>query len=201
MDRWARLFGVGLVLAAAPVLSAEAEWELARDEDGIQVYLQAVPGSPYKAYRGVTTINTNLAALRAIQEDVEGACGWVHECKAQKLLKHDGAVAWTYTQFNTPWPVTPRDAVVKITTSEGVDGSLRRDLEGVPAYVEERDGFVRVTKVEGFWLLEPKGAGAVRVTYQVHTEPGGSVPSWLANRFVIEAPYDTLFDLRERAER
>ena len=201
MSWWVRLFGVGLMLAAAPVLSAEAEWRLAKDEDGIQVYLQAVPGSFYKAYRGVTTVNADLARLRALQEDVEGACGWVHECKAQKLLKHEGEVAWTYSQFNTPWPVTPRDSVVKVTTSEGADGSLRRDLEGVPSYVEQRDGFVRVTKVEGFWLMEPAGPGQVQVTYQVHTEPGGSVPSWLANKFVVEAPYNTLFELRKRAEQ
>nr|GFD50123.1 hypothetical protein [Tanacetum cinerariifolium] len=120
------------------------------------------------------------AKLRSLQEDVAGACAWVHECKTQKILKHEGDKTWTYSQFNTPWPVTPRDSVLQITTVEGADGSLTRNLLGQPTYIPEEKGFVRVTQVEGFWKLVPKGANETEVTYQVHTEPGGSVPSWLA---------------------
>lgn len=200
MGLWSRLLGIGLLLVMAPVVSADERWELAKDEQGIKVYLKSVPGSSYKAYRGVATIHADIAKIRALQEDVANACAWVHECRSQELLKHESAQAWTYTQFNTPWPVTPRDSVVRVTTREGGDGSLRRDLEGVPAYLDKRDGFIRVSKVEGFWLLEPKADGEVQATYQVHTEPGGSVPSWLANKFVVEAPFNTLQALRERAE-
>ena len=38
----------------------------------------------------------------------------------------------------------------------------------------------------------------MEVTYEVHTEPGGSVPSWLANSFVVDAPLQTLRGLRLR---
>ncbi|MGH8352275.1 MAG: START domain-containing protein, partial [Pseudomonas sp.] len=55
--------------------------------------------------------------------------------------------------------------------------------------------------VEGLWKLVPMGGGEVEVTYQVHSEPGGSVPSWLANSFVVDAPYNTLAALRARAEK
>ena len=47
----------------------------------------------------------------------------------------------------------------------------------------------------------PKGADQTEVTYQVHTEPGGSVPSWLANKFVVEAPFNTLKALKAAAEK
>ena len=35
----------------------------------------------------------------------------------------------------------------------------------------------------------------------IRGDPGGSVPSWLANRFVIDAPLETLRTLRAVAER
>jgi hypothetical protein len=35
----------------------------------------------------------------------------------------------------------------------------------------------------------------------VHTEPGGSVPSWLANKFVVDAPFNTLKALKDHAEK
>lgn len=193
-------FGVGMTVLVAAAAQGE-EWKVAKNEDGIKVSLSEVAGSQYKAYQGVTTIKASVAKLRALQEDVAGACSWVHECKSQKVLKHEGDKTWTYTQFNTPWPVTPRDSVLEITTVEGADGSLTRKLEGQPKYIPEEKGFVRVAQVDGFWKLVPKGANETEVTYQVHTEPGGSVPSWLANKFVVDAPFNTLKALTERAEK
>lgn len=192
-----------VVLGACSVMgAAQAEdWQVAKNEDGIKVSLSDVAGSKYKAYRGETVINASIAKLRALQEDVAGACSWVHECKTQKLLKHEGDQSWTYTQFNTPWPVTARDSVLHITTVQGADGSLTRQLEGAPKYIPEEQGFVRVAEVQGYWKLVPKGPNSTEVTYQVHTEPGGSVPSWLANKFVVDAPFNTLKALKARAEK
>lgn len=171
LHRMAVLCGLTVLLAA----TAQAEeWQTAKDADGIKISLSEVAGSEYKAYRGVTVMKTSMAKLRGLQEDVVGACAWIHECKSQKLLKHEGNQSWTYTQFNTPWPVTARDSVLHITTVEGADGSLTRNLEGVPAYVPEEKGFVRVAQVKGFWKLVPKGADQIEVTYQVHTEPGAA---------------------------
>lgn len=199
-----RLSGVALLCALGLLLSTTVqaeEWTLAKDEAGIRVYLKEVPGSRYKAYRGVTTIRADMARVRALQEDVSAACAWVHECSEQRLLKYAGAESWTYTRFNTPWPVTPRDSVLHIITQEAADGSLTRIMRGVPDYLPEVPGLVRVTKVEGLWKLTPKGEQGIEVIYEAHTEPGGSVPSWLANSFVVDAPYNTLEALRRLAEK
>ncbi|CAG8870941.1 hypothetical protein PS627_04208 [Pseudomonas fluorescens] len=195
--RVALLCGVGLLLA--PAVQAES-WQVVKDEQGIKVSLSEVAGSRYKAYRGVTLIKAPLARLKALQEDVSGACAWIHECKSQKLLKHEGDQSWTYTQFNTPWPVTPRDSVLHVTTVQESDGSLVRNLEGQPTYLPDEQGYVRVSQVKGFWKLVPRG-DSTEVIYQVHTEPGGSVPSWLANKFVVEAPFNTLRELKALAEK
>ncbi|MGK8705634.1 START domain-containing protein [Metapseudomonas otitidis] len=198
LQRVAVACGLSVLLASA----AHAEdWKLAKDEDGVKVYLSEVSGSKYKAYRGVVTIKSDVATLRKLQEDVSGSCKWIHECEQQKLLKREGADSWTYTRFNTPWPVTPRDSIIHAVTSEGADGSLTRVLKGEPTYLPEEKGYVRVASVEGEWKFVPKGADAVEVTYQVHTEPGGSVPSWLANSFVVDAPFNTLDHLRKLAEK
>ncbi|MDZ5601881.1 START domain-containing protein [Pseudomonas sp. RP23018S] len=197
IKRIALLCGVSALLS--PLAHAD-NWQVAKDEEGVKVSLSEVAGSKYKAYKGETLIKAPLAKVAAVQEDVAGACAWIHECKSQKLLKHEGDLTWTYTQFNTPVMVTPRDSVLRITTSTGADGSITRKIEEDPAYLPEEKGFVRVTKVEGFWKLVPQGDNTW-VTYQVHTEPGGSVPSWLANKFVVDAPFNTLKHLRERVEQ
>ena len=192
--------GIGLTVMVAASAQAE-DWKVAKNEEGIKVSLSDVAGSQYKAYQGVATIKAGIPKLRALQEDVAAACAWIHECKSQKVLKHEGDKTWTYTQFNTPWPVTPRDSVLEVTTVEGADGSLTRKLLGQPKYIPEEKGFVRVAQVEGYWKFVPKGDNLTEVTYQVHTEPGGSVPSWLANKFVVDAPFNTLKALKEHAEQ
>jgi hypothetical protein len=151
--------------------------------------------------QGIPWIKAPLAKVRALQEDAAAACAWIHECRQQKLLKLEGPDSWTYTQFNTPVLVTPRDSVIHVLSSIEADGSILRKLEGVPTFIPEESGFVRVTEVEGFWKLTPKSAGTTEVTYQVHTEPGGSVPSWLANKFVVDAPFNTLKALKALAEK
>ncbi|MGH8354737.1 MAG: START domain-containing protein, partial [Pseudomonas sp.] len=147
---------VGVVCALSLLIAATAraeDWQLVKDEEGIRVYLSPVPGSKYKAYRGVARIKADIATLRALQEDVSGSCAWIHECREQRLLKSEGAHSWTYSRFNTPWPVTPRDSVIHVTTQESADGSVTRILEGVPDYLPQEKGFVRVSKVEGLWKL------------------------------------------------
>ncbi len=177
------------------------DWQLAKDEEGVKVWLSEVPGSKYKAYRGVTTIEAGIDRVRTLQEDVAGACAWIYECESQKLLKHEGNRAWTYSRFNTPWPVTPRDSVLLVTTEQQADGSIKRLLQGQPGYIPAEKGYERVARVEGFWQMTPKGPGRTEVTYQVHTDPGGSVPSWLSNKFVVDAPFNTLKALKERVAR
>jgi hypothetical protein len=201
MGLLSKVAGVCAVSLLATAVAQAEDWKVAKDEDGIKVYLSEVPGSQYKAYRGVTTIKSDIATLRKLQEDVSGSCKWIFQCSEQKLLKSEGAESWTYTRFSPPWPVTARDSIIHVTTTEESDGSVLRKLEGLPTYQPEEKGYVRVTKVDGFWKLTPKGADGVEVTYQVTTEPGGSVPSWLANSFVVDAPFNTLKGMKERAEK
>ncbi|MDG9760921.1 START domain-containing protein [Pseudomonas sediminis] len=191
---------LAMLLCATAVQAAERQWQLEREEDGVSVYLADVPGSKYKAYRGVVTINADLAAVQAVQEDVTGSCSWIFSCQQQRLLETDGDVSELYTRFEMPWPVKARDSVIQVTTRTDGDGGVTRLLKAVPQRLPEEKGFVRVQRVDGQWRLKPLGEGRVEVIYEVHTEPGGSVPSWLANSFVVDAPLQTLQGLRAKVE-
>ena len=61
---------------------------------------------------------------------------------------------------------------------------------------KKNDDLIRITKADGYWSFVPKDQGVV-VTYQMHADPGGSIPKWLVNRAVVDTPYDTLNQLRD----
>ncbi|MBD9679264.1 START domain-containing protein [Pseudomonas sp. PDM18] len=188
------------VMGFAGTVLAE-DWKLEKEDDGVKVFLSPVAGSKYKAYRGVVDIKADVAKINALQEDVTGSCKWIHACAEMRLLKTEGDNSWTYSKIDMPWPVTGRDVVIHVTTEKTADGGLIRHLKAEPTYIPEEKGEIRVPKLIGEWKLVPKGAGVTEVTYQVQTEPGGSIPSWLANSFVVDAPMNTLKGLRSAAEK
>ncbi len=191
---------LALTLLAATGLAQADDWQLAKQEDGIQVYTRAVAGSKYKAYRGVVQIKADPATIARLQDDPAGSCKWIFRCQSLQVLKRQDNQAWTYMRIDMPWPVTARDVVLHVTEQKTPDGGFTRTLEGVPDYRPPADGYVRVASFQGQWRVVPKNGGA-EVTYEAQSEPGGSVPSWLANSFVVDAPLNTLKGLRQAAQR
>lgn len=190
-----------LLLLVNSVMADELHWRLVKDEDQIQVYLADVQGSRYQAYRAVTLMRVSMPRLLAMQEDVVSSCAWVYACAEQRLLASDGDVHWLYTQLYTPWPIKGRDSILRVSTEFADDGSVTRHLQGTPDFRPSQDRWVRVSKFDGFWHMQPVGDGQVLVTYQAHTEPGGRLPAWLANSFVVDVPFHTLQALRRLAEQ
>jgi hypothetical protein len=74
----------------------------------------------------------------------------------------------------------------------------RVTLNPLPDYVPEKENIVRIRSGKGFWELEENEKNEVRVIYQFHGEPGGDIPAWIANSFVISHPYKTLVNLKKR---
>jgi hypothetical protein len=189
-----------LIILFAGVAQAEA-WHLAKDEDGIQVYLDEVPGSKYQRFRGVTLIKASVRTLGDLQENLRVACKWLYGCASMRLLDVEGDSTWVYLTTELPWPASPRDMVIRVQTERRDDGSLLRHLSAVTGKVERQPQLIRVSQLKGLWTLVPKGKQLTEVTYQLEAEPAGDIPSWLANQFVIDAPMVSLRTLRAVAER
>ena len=75
-------------------------------------------------------------------------------------------------------------------------GAIKIALKGIPDYMQEKNGIVRMTEAEGYILLQPVDSGT-EVIYIFHSEPGDNVPPWLANNSIAELPFKTLSGLRE----
>jgi len=74
------------------------------------------------------------------------------------------------------------------------------ELTARPNMYPKQDNKIRIPKLEGYWKLVPLDKMKTEVTFQVAAEPGGEIPSWLANAMVIDMPFHTLNNLKERVE-
>jgi len=177
---------------------------LKKEKDGIQIYTRSIEGSSFNEFKGVAVIqNISLTDVLDVILDVKNYESLFPDCKNPKVLKQDGK--WYdvhYVLTKGPFPVKDRDSVFEQITVIDKNGKHARvTLNPLPDYIPEKEDVVRVKNGSGFWDLEEDANNNVNVIYQFHGEPGGDVPAWLANSFVVTHPFKTLANLKKRLKR
>ena len=194
-------------LAASVSFADEAKgpWEWVRAENGVAVHRRAVPGSALHEFRGAGTIYAPIAVLLGVLNDTEHRTEWMKEAAAQVLIQQvDPKTVLFYGRTKAPWPVSDRDAVMKATTTfDTAAKQVRIEIVGVehPSWPPQK-GVVRMPFLRGHWHFSPENNGkSTRAEYQVHADPGGSLPDWLINLVSKSIPYNTIVGLRQQVKR
>lgn len=185
-------------------LAAEPEWKKRKDKAGITIYTRAIEGAPMDEFKGLVTLsNTTTIEVLNIISDIKNYPKWMPDCiEAEILVQKEDYHSIHYIAVKAPWPVTNRDAVYEMTTNLNNNNTFARiDLKPRGTYLEEKKQFVRLYKGNGFWELEETEDNKVNVTYQFLGDPGGKVPAWLANSYVVTNPYQTLKNLKNLVKR
>lgn len=68
-------------LLACTVASAQTDWKLKSNKDGIEVYIKNVENSDLKAIRVKCSLQATLSQLTAIVLDVNTGAEWVYSTK------------------------------------------------------------------------------------------------------------------------
>jgi hypothetical protein len=185
--------GFGLLMGRPSF--AQDGWSLAKDAEGIQVYVRNIPDSPLREFRGEVQLKSTPENVVRVLRDANAFRKWMPDVAASELLKATDTDQFHYLDNKAPWPVSNRDGVYHFTYSRQGDGTVVVRVEAAPDYVPLREGKVRIPQANGQWKLVPNGEG-VNVTYQMHASPGGSIPGWLANQTVVDTPFGTLKAMR-----
>lgn len=193
--RYALFAAVLAGLLASPASFAQDGWTLAKEADGIKVYVRKVDNSPLREFRGEVAVKSTPEDVVRVLRDANAFRKWMPDVAASELLKATDTEQYHYLENKAPWPVSNRDGVYHFTYTRPGDGTIVVRVEAVPDYLPVREGKVRIPQAEGQWKLVPSADG-VNVTYQMHASPGGSIPNWLANQTVVDTPYGTLKALR-----
>ncbi|CAM3627222.1 START domain-containing protein [Paracidovorax anthurii] len=186
-------------LLASQATFAQDGWSLAKESEGIKVYVRAVEGSPLREFRGEVQIKATPDDVVKVLRDADAFRQWMPDVAASELLKATDTEQYHYLDNKAPWPVSHRDGIYHFTYAKAGDGAVTVRVEAVPDYLPRREGKVRIPQAQGQWTLVP-GTDGVNVTYQMHASPGGAIPSWLANQTVVDTPYGTLKALRNHLQ-
>ncbi|MEQ9401977.1 MAG: START domain-containing protein [Cyclobacteriaceae bacterium] len=175
---------------------SQNSWEIDKNKQGIKVYTRVEKDSDFKSFKAVMTVAASTDEILNILKNADGYAKWYGYTKTSKLIKQGKDVQYNYVETVFPWPYGNRDMVYKMSINARIPEAIKISLKGVPDYIPEKKGIVRMKKAEGYILLHPLD-GKTEVTYVFHSEPGGNLPKWLANNSIAELPFKTLSGLRE----
>jgi uncharacterized protein YndB with AHSA1/START domain len=173
-----------LLLALLMVSPPEGGWKAERAGDGVEISSRAVAGHRVRELRVIGEIEAPPAAVFRVLADTDRYPETMAYVKEARLVARepDGTLH-AYFRVSPP-VVSDRDYTLRLVLVGPGEGRTTLEVawtlsdRGPPP----RDGVVRVTLNTGGWRLEPLDGGRrTRATYQLLTDPAGSVPTFAAN--------------------
>jgi hypothetical protein len=98
-------------------------------------------------------------------------------------------------KLNAPFPFTDRDVVQQIIfTQSGQE--LIMDLINKPETIEIFNDYVRMPRADGRWTIHQISEDRISINFQYLTDPGGGIPAWLVNSFLVKNPHLILLEIK-----
>ena len=195
-----------LVFSGTARANGEGPWEKVSDTDGIFVQRRTVEGSNLKEFRGSGLIAAPIGRVLSVMRDAPRRVEWMPECSGSYVVEEDekALVQIAYHRTRVPWPASDRDSVNRAELH--FDPALHRVVVPFEAIDHPKAppvaGVVRMPFLRGHWILVAVEHGAAtRVEYQVHADPGGVLPDWIANFASKSLPRETIAGLRKQVTR
>jgi len=188
------------------ILNAEAsidipaeKWVLEKDKDNIKVWTRDTETSSFKSFKAITIVNASVVQLASVLNDVGAYPEWMANLESTEILKEISEnECYYYFEVEAPWPVSNRDNVAhfKLTNNYDTKG-FEVTVTGQPDYIPEKQDIVRIPKSIGTWQFTPISERETEVVFVYAADPGGKLPAWVINIFIVDGPFKTLSNLKE----
>lgn len=193
---------LGIVLSATLTYSAQAaDWKLASQQHGVQVYTQTVEAQDLKNFRAVMTVNAPMQQVVATLMNGDQMPEWFYNVLQSKPIETSVAGSYRYLWIKSPWPATDRDAVVKVNLSQDPKTlQLSVFATAAPTLMPLHPDRVRIPRMQSGWTITPLGKSRTQIQLDGNADPGGRIPVVVANIVVSMMPRITMRQLKARVE-
>jgi len=182
-------------------------WKVAKKEQGVVVSTRDEPGRDLPSFKGTGRVKAGMFELLAVLRDGRRRKEWMTRSGVTRVLKRVSVwEAVSYQQTLAPWPVSDRDVVMRTSVYQRPDtreiiATFNFERWTAPIKGVDRDDYVLMPYLKGYWRLVPISDEETEVTYMVNTDPGGLLPNVLITRISIDLPYWTLLGMRKQAKK
>jgi ribosome-associated toxin RatA of RatAB toxin-antitoxin module len=176
------------------------DWELMKQDDGIDVYYRDATDSPIKELKINLTVDASLSTIMAVLYDIENYKEWVYSCEESRLVKRlNETEIYYYNEIDFPWPLSNRDMIAHSNIEQDPHTKVVRTQSLSAHYMEpEKDGLVRMTVLQINWIITPIGPKETEIEYYLKSDPAGNIPAWVINFAIDHGPTKTMKAFREQ---
>ncbi|QQD17280.1 hypothetical protein I6N98_13010 [Spongiibacter nanhainus] len=180
------------------------EWQLEKEEDGVQIYARSVEGWEIREILAVTTLSTTPGSVLAVLNDVEENAPKLSDVVRNSAIEQrESATRYRiYTVMDMPWPLSDRDSfnqrVIEHDADSGVVTITDTATQGIKP---EQEDLVRIQASRQQWRLTPLEDGQTKVELQILVDPNGPIPSSLINSMSVGQPIGTMETLKKLVQQ
>jgi len=189
---------VSLLLITSPLNAgsfSSSEWQLGKQEDGIEIYTRSVAGyaSTAREVKAVTYASVSPESCIALLTDYDSSSLWRSRIKELKILETIGENHW-HMQVITdlPWPL--RDRKIKATvqlTHNPENNSYVYQIESSPPNDKPSSTYTSGLDDDelfrGTYKFTPDGKGGSKVIYQILFVSPMRIPNWLMDVMIHQS--------------
>lgn len=180
---------------------ALADWELEKNANGIKVYTRKNEGDRIKEFKAITTIFASRIKIAEVVTRISDYPNWYPHCGEAKVRKIISSTErQVYYRLDLPWPADDRDClmIMKVKANKAKKETvIYFSNDGGSTKLSDA---IRMPSAEGFWKLTSLEDEKTKVTFQFSSDPGGNLPAWIINMFIVDGPYDTFIELKKKVE-
>lgn len=187
------------LICSAILTRGQEDWELKKDVDGIKVYTRYAGDSDIKEFRAEAVMDGSLSSFVAVIRDIPSYPELFANNISADLLDETDTTLLYYSRTAAPWPLKDRDGVFACRFSQHYGSkAVTVEINSVEGIRPPDEKHVRITEAKGFWKFFPVEYDKVEVILQMQVDPGGNIPAWVVNMFLIDSPFKDMKNLRER---
>lgn len=188
---------VAILFSLSP--SSMTDWNHVTTKEGIEVYTKN-DSEGRNWTKLVTSVNARPADVIKYASDVTKFNEWIYACSEAKLLEKTDNSSIYYYVTDLPFPLTDRDAVIERRASRDVSKGSYSSHSKLSSKHETSTKLVRLQDFEAIWFFEDLPDGRTKLTYEVYVNPGGNIPTWLADKFSSNGPFKSIQNLKMHFE-
>jgi hypothetical protein len=184
------VFSTTISVLAIDVEAPPGGWKEAHRTDEFVIFTQEDAATGTRKLTAITDLPQPPEIVFAVVTDFANYTRFMPYVKECRVLNRQGDDTLTCYQLISPPLVSERDYIiqVKLTRGPANHGVWKSEWTAKPDALPERPDIVRVKLNNGSWTLAPGPDGqGTRVTYTLHTSPGGAIPAFVANKSNTQA--------------
>lgn len=188
-------------LAVAGTLRQGTEWDLLRDDDGIQTYRRTLPDRGAAAIRAVAMVDAPIAKVATVIVDTSRRVEWFPGLAEARVVREIGSGGrLEYWRMRMPIGFAEREFHVRASVEYDVN-RVRLHAVSVSDPAFPVPAHVLATIRECEYTLSPVSADRTMVELIVDADPGGHVPSVMVHVFQHRNVRRNLEGLRRQSAR